>query len=48
MAARWGLRGKSIATLLLACLLALIPAVLLGWKAVDDVRRHFANAYAEN
>jgi serine phosphatase RsbU (regulator of sigma subunit) len=48
MAARWGLRGKSIATLLLACLLALIPAALLGWKAVDDVRRHFANAYAEN
>lgn len=48
MTARWGLRGKSIATLLLACLLALIPAALLGWKAVDDVRRHFANAYAEN
>ncbi|MCE8032534.1 MAG: biofilm regulation protein phosphatase SiaA [Halomonas sp.] len=48
MAARWGLRGKSVATLLLACLLALIPALLLGWKAIDDVRRHFANAYAEN
>ncbi|MFQ3786782.1 biofilm regulation protein phosphatase SiaA [Halomonas sp. A29] len=48
MAARWGLRGKSVATLLLACLLSLIPAVLLGWKAIDDIRRHFANAYAEN
>ncbi|WP_445157092.1 biofilm regulation protein phosphatase SiaA [Halomonas sp. E14] len=48
MAARWGLRGKSVATLLLACLLSLIPALLLGWKAVDDIRRHFAHAYAEN
>ncbi|UYG05168.1 biofilm regulation protein phosphatase SiaA [Halomonas sp. LR3S48] len=48
MAVPWGLRGKSVATLLLACLLSLIPAVLLGWKAIDDIRRHFANAYAEN
>lgn len=48
MAARWGLRGKSVATLLLACFLSLIPAVLLGWKAIDDIRRYFAHAYAEN
>lgn len=48
MAALLGLRGKSVATLLLACLLALIPAVLIGWKAIDDIHRHFTQAYAEN
>ncbi|EPC02580.1 hypothetical protein L861_09555 [Litchfieldella anticariensis FP35 = DSM 16096] len=48
MAARWGLRGKSVATLLLACILSLIPAAIIGWQAIDDIRRHFANAYAEN
>ena len=47
MATPLGLRGKSVATLLLACLLALIPAMMIGWKAVDEVRRHFATAYAE-
>lgn len=47
MATLFGLRGKSVAGLLLACLLALIPAALIGWKAVEEVRRHFAGAYAE-
>ncbi|WP_290784734.1 biofilm regulation protein phosphatase SiaA [Halomonas sp.] len=47
MAARLGLRGKSVGLLLLACLLALIPAGLIGWKAVVEVRDHFAGAYAE-
>ncbi|PAU78083.1 biofilm regulation protein phosphatase SiaA [Halomonas salipaludis] len=47
MATHLGLRGKSIATLLLAFLLALVPAVLIGWMAVEEVRRHFATAYAE-
>nr|WP_163502391.1 biofilm regulation protein phosphatase SiaA [Halomonas socia] len=47
MATHLGLRGKSVATLLLAFLLALVPAVLIGWMAVDEVRRHFATAYAE-
>ncbi|RCV89757.1 biofilm regulation protein phosphatase SiaA [Billgrantia montanilacus] len=47
MAVHLGLRGKSVATLLLACLLALIPALFIGWKAVDEVRRYFATAYAE-
>lgn len=47
MAARLGLRGKSVSFLLLACLLALIPAGLIGWKAVAEVRDHFAGAYAE-
>ncbi|MFY0991501.1 biofilm regulation protein phosphatase SiaA [Halomonas sp. C05BenzN] len=47
MANRWGLRGKSTLTLLLACLVALIPALLIGWQVIDEVRRHFAGAYAE-
>ncbi|MBB3191506.1 biofilm regulation protein phosphatase SiaA [Halomonas cerina] len=46
MANRWGLRGQSTLTLLMACLLALIPALLIGWQAMDDVRRHFATRYA--
>ncbi|WP_435606938.1 biofilm regulation protein phosphatase SiaA [Pseudomonas knackmussii] len=48
MAARWGLRGKSVVALLLACVLALVPAVLLGWKAMEDIRTHFGLAYARN
>ncbi|XKE44303.1 biofilm regulation protein phosphatase SiaA [Halomonas organivorans] len=47
MANRWGLRGQSTLTLLMACLLALIPALFIGWQALDDVRRHFATRYAE-
>jgi serine phosphatase RsbU (regulator of sigma subunit) len=47
MAALLGLRGKSVAFLLLACLLALIPAGLIAWKAIAEVRDHFAGAYAE-
>lgn len=48
MAANWGLRGKSVVALLLACALALVPAVLLGWRAMDDIRTHFGLAYAKN
>ncbi|SDN51769.1 biofilm regulation protein phosphatase SiaA [Pseudomonas jinjuensis] len=48
MAARWGLRGKSVVALLLACLLALVPAVLLGWRAMEDIRTHFGVAFAKN
>lgn len=48
MAARWGLRGKSVVALLLACVLALVPALLLGWKAMEDIRTHFGLAYARN
>ena len=43
-----GLRGKSVVALLLACALALVPAVLLGWRAMDDIRTHFGLAYAKN
>ncbi|MBV2132362.1 biofilm regulation protein phosphatase SiaA [Pseudomonas sp. MAP12] len=48
MAANWGLRSKSVLALLLACVLALIPAVLLGWRAMEDIRQHFGEAYARN
>ncbi|MDN3556389.1 biofilm regulation protein phosphatase SiaA [Halomonas maura] len=47
MANFWGLRAKSTLTLLIACLLALVPALLIGWQAIDEVRRHFASGYAE-
>lgn len=43
-----GLRAKSLVALVLACLLALIPAGLIGWLAVDAVREHFGLAYARN
>lgn len=48
MGVRWGLRGKSALALVTACLVALIPAVLIGWLAVDAVRQQFSQAYAEN
>ncbi|MDN3526050.1 biofilm regulation protein phosphatase SiaA [Halomonas sabkhae] len=43
----WGLRTKSTLALLTACVAALIPALLIAWQALDDVRRHFASGYAE-
>ena len=41
----FGLRAKSMLALLLACLLALIPAGLVGWQVLDAVREHFGTAY---
>ncbi|OZI20597.1 histidine kinase [Bordetella genomosp. 9] len=46
--AKLGLRAKSLLALVLACLLALIPTVLLGWHAMEQVREHFGRAYADN
>jgi serine phosphatase RsbU (regulator of sigma subunit) len=43
-----GLRAKSLLALALACLLALVPAIFLGWKAMDAAREHFGRAYADN
>lgn len=48
MAANWGLRSKSVLALLLACVLALIPALLIGWQAMEDIRQHFGEAYVRN
>lgn len=44
----FGLRAKSMLALLLACLLALLPAGLIGWQVLDSVRNHFGEAYARN
>jgi serine phosphatase RsbU (regulator of sigma subunit) len=44
----FGLRAKSMLALLLACLLALIPAGLVGWQILDGVREHFGTAYLRN
>lgn len=43
-----GLRGKSLVALLFACLFALVPAVLVGWQALDGIHQRFAQAYARN
>ena len=43
-----GLRGKSLLALLLACLIALVPAALIGWQVVDSIRTHFGEAFARN
>ena len=46
--AAFGLRGKSLLALLLACALALVPAALIGWLALEGIRSHFGEAYARN
>lgn len=43
-----GIRTKSTLALLLACLLALIPAGLIGLQLLDQIRGHFGEAYARN
>jgi phosphoserine phosphatase RsbU/P len=43
-----GLRAKSMVALLFAGLLALIPALVVGWQLLDGVRSHFGEAYARN
>ena len=48
--ARWGygIRAKATAALVAACLLALVPAALIGWQTVETIRAHFGEAYARN
>lgn len=48
MAALLGLRGKSLLALLIACLLALVPAILVGWQLLDGIHNRFGQAYARN
>lgn len=43
-----GIRGKSLLALLAACLVALVPAVLIGWQAVANIQDHFGEAYGRN
>ena len=45
---RFGLRAKAMLALVLATLLALLPAGLVGWQVLDGVRNHFGEAYAVN
>ena len=44
----FGLRAKALLALVLACLLALIPAGLIGWNVLEGVRGHFGEAFAVN
>lgn len=43
-----GLRAKSLLALLVACLVALLPAGFIGWQLFDGVRNHFGEAFARN
>ncbi len=43
---RFGLRAKASLALILAALVALLPAALIGQKLLDGVRTHFGEAYA--
>lgn len=43
-----GLRAKSMLALALACLLALVPAAVIGWQVLDGVRNYFGESYARN
>ena len=43
-----GLRAKSALALLLACLLALLPAAFFAWRAFDEVKTHLGEGYARN
>lgn len=45
---RFGLRAKSMLALVLACLLASVPAGLIAWQVLASVRSHFGEAYARN
>lgn len=45
---RFGLRAKASLALILAALIALIPAALIGKQVLDGVRNHFGEAYAVN
>lgn len=46
--AAFGLRSKSVLALLIVCLLATVPAVLIGWFVLQGIHEHFADAYARN
>lgn len=46
--AHLSLRAKSLVALALACLLVLVPALLLGWQVSDGIRLYFAQAYGDN
>ncbi|PKU26684.1 histidine kinase [Telmatospirillum siberiense] len=45
---RLGLRGKSMLALLSACLIALLPATLMGRQALNGIREGIGMAYARN
>lgn len=43
-----GLRGKALAALLVACLIALVPAAFIGFQVAGQVQAYFGEAYARN
>src|SRR4051812_19403017 len=45
---RLGLRGKSLAALVLGCLIALVPGGLVAWDAIKTVREQYGLDYVGN
>jgi signal transduction histidine kinase/HPt (histidine-containing phosphotransfer) domain-containing protein/FixJ family two-component response regulator len=45
---RLGLRGKLLCALVIGCLVALVPATLVGWNAIKTARERFGLDYASN
>ncbi|MFW6178618.1 MAG: biofilm regulation protein phosphatase SiaA [Desulfohalobiaceae bacterium] len=45
---RFRLRTKSMLALVLACLVALAPAIIIGWHILEQSKEHLGRAYAEN
>jgi sigma-B regulation protein RsbU (phosphoserine phosphatase) len=43
-----GLRAKSLLGLLLVCVVALLPAVLVGWQGLESIYRYMGQAYARS
>lgn len=43
-----GLRAKSMWALAIICLVALIPAIAIGWQIMAGVQAHFSKAYVSN
>ena len=42
------LRTKSMLALVIACLVALAPTILIGWHILEKGKAHFGRAFAEN
>jgi len=45
---KFRLRTKSMLALVVACLVALAPTILIGWHLLESGKAHFGRGYAEN
>ncbi|WP_287043434.1 hypothetical protein [Desulfonatronospira sp. MSAO_Bac3] len=42
------LRKKFLLALVAACLVALVPTILIGWQVLESGKNYFGRAYTEN